>query len=644
MKKSLLTPLLLTPCALFAQERPNILWLTFEDTSPYELGCYGNPAAKTPVIDSLARNGIMFANAYAGGPQSSPSRSTLYTGAYCTTYAMDYHRGKVKTPDNIFFPQYLREAGYYCTNNQKTDYNTTVDNKICWDECSNKASYNSKSRKQGQPFFAVFNSNLTHMSRLASVHIDGRRDFSEEGLGPDNLPLPPHVPDLPEIQSDYAFHVEGVNDVDKWVRIFLDDLKAKGLEDDTIIFIFSDHGGCLPRGKAFAYETSFRVPMVAYFPEKWKHLTGMESGTVSEVMVSFVDMGPTMLSIAGVEIPDYMQGVAFMGSQKGPQRTYQFGNLANRTIHYTPTRSVSDGKYKYIRYFIPYRKDNLYNYFQWEMPANIYWDKAYFEGKLSDVHRRPYEYSPAESFYDLENDPFELNDLAGDSRFSAEKERLRAVLDDQIKSTKDIGFLPATTRKGNSPYNRVRSAKYDLDLLYKLANLTLNVTEDDIPMLEEIVNSDRPDEFKYWAAVNLGVLARNGSKKVITALRALCSCEDEMVLQETGAALCYTKAIKEGFSLLLSHPDQTSGLEMLSLDKKLKKKFPKAIINMLKQKSAEYEAKDRDSMPGQNDGINHRKVLVNLGYLKADEMYGTKVYDAGLKVNEERRKFNALPY
>ena len=316
MKKQLsATPVIalsLLPCALVAQERPNILWLTFEDTSPYELGCYGNSAASTPVIDSLASNGIRFINAYAGGPQSSPSRSTLITGAWCTTYAMDWHRARVATPEDIFFPQYLRDAGYYCTNNQKTDYNTTRRNDACWDECSATATYNSPERAEGQPFFAVFNSNLTHMSRLASVHTDGRRNFSKEGLGPDRLHLPPHVPDLPEVQSDYAFHVEGVNDVDKWVKIFLDDLRARDLLDNTIVFIFSDHGGCLPRGKAFSYETSFRVPMVISVPEKWRHLCDIPFGKPSSRLVSFVDMAPTMLSLAGVPIPDYMQGKAFL--------------------------------------------------------------------------------------------------------------------------------------------------------------------------------------------------------------------------------------------------------------------------------------------------------------------------------------------
>ena len=223
-------------------ERPNILWLTFEDTSPYEFGCYGNRDNHTPIIDSLARTGIQFMNAYSNGPQSSSARSTLITGCYATTYGMDWHRKQVATPPDIFFPQYLRDAGYYCTNNQKTDYNTTTDNKACWNECDKNATYNSPARKPEQPFFAVFNSMLTHMSRITSVHLDGRRDFAAEGLDPEKLSLPPHVPDIYPIRSDYAFHLEGSADVDRWVKLFLDDLKARKLDDNTIVFVFSDHG------------------------------------------------------------------------------------------------------------------------------------------------------------------------------------------------------------------------------------------------------------------------------------------------------------------------------------------------------------------------------------------------------------------
>ncbi|RYG56552.1 sulfatase, partial [bacterium] len=244
--------------------RPNILWLTIEDTSAYEFGCYGNSAVKTPIIDGLAAKGVRYTHAWAAGPQCSPSRASIITGSFGTTYGMDWHRHQVEVPGGIFYPPVLREAGYFCTNNAKTDYNATVTPRELWDENGAQATYNSAKRGANQPFFAVFNCGATHMSRLRSFTLEGRRDFVAEGLDPQKLALPPHVPDLPEVRSYYAFHLEGVQDIDGWVGSFLEDLEARGLAEDTIVFFCSDHGGCLPRGKGFLYRTGLQVPLIAY--------------------------------------------------------------------------------------------------------------------------------------------------------------------------------------------------------------------------------------------------------------------------------------------------------------------------------------------------------------------------------------------
>ena len=215
-------------------ERPNILWLTFEDTSASNFGCYGNPAVNTPTVDSLASVGVQYMNAWSCAPQSSPARSSLITGCYATTYGMDIHPVSQETPDGLFFPQLLRDAGNYCTNNNKTHYNSTRNNKACWDECDKEASYNSSNRKPDQPFFTVFNSVASHMGRIRTFHTEGRRDYSLEGIQIDSLVLPSYIPDLPEVRSDYAGHLESTQDIDKWVQIFLNDLKKKGLEKGKV--------------------------------------------------------------------------------------------------------------------------------------------------------------------------------------------------------------------------------------------------------------------------------------------------------------------------------------------------------------------------------------------------------------------------
>lgn len=621
------------------KDRPNILWLSFEDTSPYEFACYGNPDNRTPVIDSLARIGLQFMNAYSNGPQSSPARSTLITGCYATTYGMDWHRRRVPTPADIFFPQYLRDAGYFCTNNQKTDYNSTINNAVCWDECHNGATYNSPARRADQPFFAVFNSNLTHMSRITSYHLDGRRDFAVEGLDPRTLALPPQVPDIEAIRSDYAFHLEGSADVDRWVRIFLDDLKARGLDDNTIVFVFSDHGGCLPRGKGFCYETSFRVPMVVYLPPKWQHLSKMPVGKPVERMVAFVDMAATVLSVAGIEPPKHMQGHPFLGKYDTVERKLQFGFVANQAKHYLPQRTVSDGHYKYVRRYIPYKSDVLLNSFQWQMPSNLYWDKTYFEGQCrSEACRLPYERSEAELFFDLEKDPFELHNLAGDSRYAAEQARLRAELDKHVRQSVDLGFYTVRGKSDKTPlYERVRTAPYDLGALYDLVELTATVTVQDIPVLRRTIRQGR-SEMKFWAAVNLGVLARRGElKKAPEELVGLLQHVDGQIAQEAASAIAYTDRSADAFDFILAHPDNTNALEVLSLDREMTPKVPEKVRRMVREMSCENPGIDKDLR------IDFRKVLVNWGELPAEQLYGPDVYEAGLKVNRTRRALIPIP-
>ena len=397
-----------------AQERPNILWLSIEDTSPYDFGCYGNTQVSTPTIDSLARIGIQYMQAHSVGPQSSPSRSGIITGCYASTYGMEWHRCQIPTPTDIFLPNYMKAAGYYCTNKSKTDYNTRCNNKAMWDSCGPDATYNNPARKEGQPFFAVFNSMATHMGRIRSFHTDGRRDFASEGLDPNKLELPPHVPDIPEIRSDFAFHMEGSQDIDSWVKMFLDDLKEQNLAENTIVFFFSDHGGCLPRGKGFLYETGTHVPLVVYLPPKWRHLANGAAGRTDR-LVGLPDLAPTVLSLAGIRPPAHMQGKAFLGKHEAEPKKYEFGVKANQASHYNPERSVTDGRYKLIVRYIPYKHDALMNAYQWGMPGNIWWDNAYLTGKCkTPACSMPFEVHRGELFFDLGKDPYEIDNRIDD--------------------------------------------------------------------------------------------------------------------------------------------------------------------------------------------------------------------------------------
>ncbi len=620
---------------LSSQEKPNILWLTIEDTSWFEFGTYGHPQAKTPNLDYLASNGIKFSHAWSCGPQSSPARSTIITGCYSSTYGMEWHRQRVKTPENIFFPQLLRDAGYYCTNNAKTDYNSTNDNKACWDECSNDASYLSPERKKNQPFFAVFNSGVTHMSRLTSYHLDGRRDFAKEGLDPKKLILPEHLPDIPEVRSDYAFHLEGVTDIDKQVGLFIKDLKKRGLWENTIIFFYSDHGGCSPRGKGYLYESGVRVPMIVYVPEKYRKELGIKAGTTSNRLVSFVDLAPTVLSLAEAKIPSHYQGHAFLGKQKTPDNKMQYAICCNQATHFQPIRAASDGRYKYIRRYIPYKQHALRNYFQWAMPGNMGWDNAYQKNQcMNNACSLPFTDQYTEELFDQSTDSVDVHNLAGNPKY----QKILLAMRDSVKQfnrrTKDLGFFMLETRISKDVYTLVRTTGFPLNELYDLIDMTLD-PKADTKKIVSYLNHAEP-EFRYWAIVNLAQLGKTKRlKECPSQLKKLLEDPNPYIAAEAAYALCVLGESDKGMEFLLAdmNTQKVSILETLALDREINRIFTPERIAFLKTKT------DVKKYANQKDlGVMVRGVLVNLNEWSAYEIYPSKeCYAEGLKVNETRR-------
>ena len=626
------------------QERPNILWLTFEDTSAYEFGCYGNKDVRTPNFDSLAARGVQFMNAWSVAPQSSPARSSLITGCYATTYGMDVHPVSHPTPENIFFPQWLREAGYYCTNNSKTHYNSTNDNKACWDECTREASYNSKNRGEGQPFFAVFNTVTSHMGRIRTFHTDGRRDYTQEGIYPHQLSLPPHVPDLPEVRSDYAGHLEAVQDVDTWIGFFLKDLKEKGLDENTIIFVFSDHGGCQPRGKGYLYETGLRVPMAVYFPEKWKSLvpaTGIQDAS----LVNFTDLGPTVLSLAGIKPPKHFHGKPLFGKYASTdKRKIQFAFAANQLHHFMPVRAASDGRFKYMRSYIPYRQFALRNYYQWGMPSNKAWDRFVLGGhNTHEAWSQPFRHHPAEMLFDLENDPFELNDLSTDPEYQAELHRMRDALSEHIRQRTDLGFFLPSSRFENVLYDAVRKQKYPLNELYRLVEAAGKPDSNNRELILNALKSESP-EFCFWAAVGCAQMALEGLlSECPPDLYRLMSSSDPYVAAEAAYAAAYLGETDEAVALLTIPQQEAdrkigfSALECLSLDPRMHP-YLKAQLPVLQEAAETLPRKQNEDA-----GFMARGILVNLGAMEIRDMHGPESYLEGVKLNRGRRKMIPLP-
>src|SRR4051812_32012130 len=256
----------LGPVRALAQQRPNVLWLVSEDNNPY-LGCYEDPLARTPVIDGLAKEGVRYENCFSQAPVCAPSRFTLISGVYATSCQPANHmRASGKTPPGFRgFPAYLRDAGYYTTNNAKTDYNAPVDMKDAWDESGKRAHW--RNRPKGKPFFAVFNFEVTHESSLF-----GKFQPLRDGTDPAKVRIPAYCPDTPETRADRALYYDQHRRLDGQVAVILAQLKEDGLEDDTIVFYYGDNGGVLPRSKRFAYDSGLHVPLIVRYGKNVRHL------------------------------------------------------------------------------------------------------------------------------------------------------------------------------------------------------------------------------------------------------------------------------------------------------------------------------------------------------------------------------------
>ncbi len=483
-------------------DRPNILWVTSEDNGP-ALGCYGDAFADTPNIDSIAAKGIIYERAWSAAPVCAPARTTIISGVYPPSMGAEHMRSQVDMPAFMkMYPQFLREAGYYCTNNSKTDYNLAQPGKV-WDDSSNKGHW--RNRKAGQPFFAIFNFTTTHESQV-------RKRPHKPIHDPAKVRVPAYHPDTPEVRLDWAQYYDMITEMDGQVGGILKQLKADGLDNDTIIFYYGDHGPGMPRCKRWPYNSGLRVPMVVHFPEKYKHLAPPEYkvGGVSKRLVSFVDLAPTLLSIVGVKPPEWMQGRAFAGKYiaKAPQFLYGFrGRMDER---YDMIRSVTDGRYVYLRQYMPHKIYGQHVAYMFETPTTQVWKRLYDEGKLNAGQKRFWEKKPPEELYDLQTDPDEVNNLAGSSEHRVVLQKLRKVQQQWVRDIRDVGFLPEdeihSRSVGTTPYEMGHDPKkYPMERIMATAELASMLKPDATPKLITAME-DSDSAVRYWGA--MGILMR----------------------------------------------------------------------------------------------------------------------------------------
>lgn len=334
---------------------PNILWISCEDITTM-LECYGDQNASTPNLDAFANRSVRFSNAFATAPVSSPSRSCIITGQYATSLGSQHLRSWVRIPDYIKpFPKYLREKGYYVSNNYKEDYNFT--DTTIW----NNSSYNAhwRNRDKGQPFFSVFNLEMTHQSSIFgsdSVYEDRIHKYLPfiKRCSPDSLILPPYYPGSPVIRKLWARYYTNVSIVDYLFGQIIKELDDDGLADNTIVFFFADHGTGMPRSKRALYDSGLKIPLIVHVPGKLSAKFNMQAGEVVDRMVSFIDFAPTILELAGIDIPTDLTGTPFISPNPLKENPLVFGASDRVDEAYELSRSVHTKQYHYIRNFLPH--------------------------------------------------------------------------------------------------------------------------------------------------------------------------------------------------------------------------------------------------------------------------------------------------
>ncbi len=523
-------PIVCVPClavawgllslACHATERPNILWITSEDNGPH-LGCYGDAYATTPHLDDLAARSLMYRFAWSTAPVCAPARTALITGLYPQSLGAQHMRSMVPMPDSFkMFPQYLREAGYYCSNNSKEDYNVPKPGRV-WDESSKRAHW--RNRAAEQPFFAVFNFTMTHESQIRKRPHTAVHDPAE-------VPLPVYHPDTPEVRQDWAQYYDKMTEMDRQVGRVLDELRQDNLTDETIVFYFADHGSGMPRSKRWPYNSGLQVPLIVHIPDQLKSLAADDyrPGGSTKRLVSFVDFAPTVLSLAGIRPPAQFQGHAFLGPHDAGPQPVIHGFRGRMDERYDMVRSVRDERYIYVRNYLPNRIYGQHVAYMFQTPTTQVWHQMFQRSELNDVQGQFWNRKPAEELYDLNQDPDEVHNLAGSPEYAGIKKRLRRAQRELIYQIRDLGFLPEgdmQRRAGNRPpYEMARSGQLDhFEAIVEAAeHASLR------PQPSELKSwSESPDAAaRYWQATGMLIggkpLVKERESWLLTALNDPC--------------------------------------------------------------------------------------------------------------------------
>jgi len=522
-----------TPATAAAGEKPNFVFILSEDNSKHYMELYGSEYGATPTIESLAKEGLLFRHAFSNAPVCSVARTTLMTGILAPKAGFQYHRKHTLAhlPEGIqMWPAYLRQAGYYTTNNNKKDYNV-VEGEGVWDESSKNASWR-KRPSDDTPFFHMQTFGVTHES---SLHFPKEALTKEPPKTPANdVYVAPYHPDTPTFRFTQARYFDRIEQVDQQIGKLVDQLKADNLLENTFIFYFGDHGGVLPRGKGYLYESGLHIPLIIRIPEKWRSEIPLEIGSKLDAFVSFIDFGPTLLHLAGLKVPGALDGAPFLGSDITPAmleyRDETFGYADRFDEKYEMCRSLRKGHFKYIRNFQAYYPDGLQNNYRYRMLAYAEWRELFRKGELNEAQSAFFKSKPAEMLFDLRKDPHEINNLANDPGHAAMLESMRDRLNRKMIAINDLSAYPESYMAEHALIDGIAYGQEhtrEIKQLINVANLALLPFEQAEKRLTRAMNSQSP-LIRYWALTACSVLGKEAAPMADKARQQL-EAEDPLV-------------------------------------------------------------------------------------------------------------------
>jgi len=500
------------------EKKPNIIWLITEDNSKHYLKLYDESGAKMPTIEKLAKNGLIFDNAFSNSPVCSTARSTLATGLYGSRLGTMNHRSykKVSMPEGLNpLSKILKQAGYYTTNNVKTDYNFNDDHTL-WSQSSKTANW--RNREAGQPFFHVQTFAITHESKLHFKK--GAITNVATKHSPKDIALAPIYPDTPTFRYTHARTLDNHQKADNQMANLIAQLEKEGELENTFIFYFGDHGGVLPGSKGYLFELGLSVPLVVRVPENFKHLLGddlKKENTRVSGLVSFIDFAPTVLALAGLEIPSEYTGQSFLSPDTSlddiNKRDVVFGQADRFDEKSDLVRSVRKGNFKYIRNYQPYYPDGLHNYYRYKQLAFQEWRNLFKQGKLTSQQAAFFKPKASEALFDLTNDPYEMNNLAGRAEFQTKLVQLRNILREKQQMSPDLGFIAESklvqTDINTSFYEYGNATNDHIQVLIDIANLPLMPFEQAKEALTSALNNKHEDRV-YRALIALTSFGQQG--------------------------------------------------------------------------------------------------------------------------------------